>query len=115
MYLRIAIKEVIPVNHYEDNNINKKMVPRTEKEIESIINRLKRIEGQVRGVQKMVEENRYCIDILVQISAINAALKKVGFNLLERHANHCVSKAIREGNGEESIRELMDVIKQFSK
>ncbi|GAD15138.1 copper-sensing transcriptional repressor CsoR [Geobacillus kaustophilus GBlys] len=95
--------------------MDKKMVPRTEQEIESIIKRLKRIEGQVRGVQKMVEDNRYCIDILVQISAITAALNKVGLNLLERHVSHCVSKAIREGSGEESIRELMDVIKQFSK
>ncbi|MEJ9212460.1 metal-sensing transcriptional repressor [Bacillus smithii] len=103
------------MNHCEDNSINPKMVPRTEEEIESLIKRLKRIEGQVRGVQKMVEDNRYCIDILVQISAIQAALKKVGFNLLERHANHCVSKAIREGKGEESIQELMEVVKQFSK
>ncbi|MGG3989888.1 metal-sensing transcriptional repressor [Bacillus smithii] len=103
------------MTHCEEQHINPKMVPRTEEEIESIIKRLKRIEGQVRGVQKMVEDNRYCIDILVQISAIQAALKKVGFNLLERHANHCVSKAIREGNGEESIQELMEVVKQFSK
>ncbi|AKM18180.1 transcriptional regulator [Geobacillus subterraneus] len=103
------------MNHYEDHNMDKKMVPRTEQEIERIIKRLKRIEGQVRGVQKMVEDNRYCIDILVQISAITAALNKVGLNLLERHVSHCVSKAIREGSGEESIRELMDVIKQFSK
>jgi CsoR family transcriptional regulator, copper-sensing transcriptional repressor len=111
------IIEVITVNsnQYQDNNINAKMVPRTEEEIESIVKRLKRIEGQVRGVQKMVEDNRYCIDILVQISAIQAALNKVGLNLLERHVNHCVAKAIREGSGEESIRELMDVIKQFSK
>ena len=103
------------MNHYEDHHVDKKMVPRTEQEIERIIKRLKRIEGQVRGVQKMVEDNRYCIDILVQISAIQAALNKVGLNLLERHVNHCVAKAIREGSGEESIRELMDVIKQFSK
>ncbi|WP_027409730.1 metal-sensing transcriptional repressor [Anoxybacteroides tepidamans] len=103
------------MNHCEDNNVNAKMVPRTEEEIESLIKRLRRIEGQVRGVQKMVEDNRYCIDILVQISAIQAALNKVGLNLLERHVNHCFAKAIREGNGEESIRELMDVIKQFSK
>ncbi|MCG3083335.1 metal-sensing transcriptional repressor [Anoxybacillus sp. LAT_35] len=103
------------MNHCEDHNMDKKMVPRTEQEIESIMKRLKRIEGQVRGVQKMVEDNRYCIDILVQISAITAALNKVGLNLLERHVSHCVSKAIREGSGEESIRELMDVIKQFSK
>ncbi|MGP3560235.1 MULTISPECIES: metal-sensing transcriptional repressor [Geobacillus] len=91
------------------------MVPRTKEEIENIVKRLKRIEGQVRGVQKMVEDNRYCIDILVQISAIQAALRQVGMQLLERHANHCVAKAIREGSGEESLRELMNVIKQFSK
>ncbi|MED1490642.1 metal-sensing transcriptional repressor [Bacillus smithii] len=103
------------MTHCEEQHINPKMVPRTEEEIESIIKRLKRIEGQVRGVQKMVEDNRYCIDVLVQISAIQAALNKVGLNLLERHVNHCVSKAIREGNGEESIDELMDVIRQFSK
>ncbi|ACJ33589.1 metal-sensing transcriptional repressor [Anoxybacillus flavithermus] len=103
------------MNHCEDHHMDKKMVPRTEEEIENIMKRLKRIEGQVRGVQKMVEDNRYCIDILVQISAITAALNKVGLNLLERHVSHCVSKAIREGSGEESIRELMDVIKQFSK
>lgn len=103
------------MNHCEDHPMDKKMVPRTEQEIENIIKRLKRIEGQVRGVQKMVEDDRYCIDILVQISAITAALNKVGLNLLERHVSHCVSKAIREGSGEESIRELMDVIKQFSK
>ena len=109
------IHEVIMMNHCEDNDMNPNMVPRTEKEIDSLIKRLKRIEGQVRGIQKMVEDNRYCVDILVQISAINAALNKVGFNLLERHTNHCVSKAIREGNGEESIQELMNVIKQFSK
>ncbi|GGJ71264.1 DNA-binding FrmR family transcriptional regulator [Anoxybacillus voinovskiensis] len=103
------------MNHCEDQHMDKKMVPRTEQEIESIIKRLKRIEGQVRGVQKMVEDNRYCIDILVQISAITAALNKVGLSLLERHVSHCVSKAIREGSGEESIRELMEVINQFSK
>lgn len=103
------------MGHCEDSSLDAKMVPRTEGEIDSLIKRLKRIEGQVRGVQKMVEDNRYCVDILVQISAINAALNKVGFNLLERHTKHCVSKAVREGNGEESIQELMNVIKQFSK
>jgi len=105
------------VNHCDEQSLHDKMVPRTADEIESVIRRLKRIEGQVRGVQKMIEENRYCIDILVQISAINAALKKVGLNLLERHVDHCVAKAIRDGSGSgnESIRELMDVIKQFSK
>jgi len=99
----------------EEHAVHQTMVPRTKEEIDHIVKRLKRIEGQVRGVQKMVEDNRYCIDILVQISAIQAALRQVGMQLLERHASHCVAKAIREGNGEPSLRELMDVIKQFAK
>ncbi|SFI06858.1 MULTISPECIES: metal-sensing transcriptional repressor [unclassified Bacillus (in: firmicutes)] len=103
------------MDHCEGNHIDQKMVPRTEEEIQSVMKRLKRIEGQVRGVQKMVEANRYCVDILIQISAINAALNKVGFSLLERHTKHCVAKALQNGNGEESIQELMNVIKQFSK
>ncbi len=88
---------------------------RTDKQKEQVTNRLKRIEGQVRGIQKMVEDNRYCVDVLVQISAIDAALKKVGYALLENHTKHCVTDAIQSGNGEASIEELMKVIKQFSK
>jgi DNA-binding FrmR family transcriptional regulator len=103
------------MGHCEGSEINPKMVPRTEEEIQNVIKRLKRIEGQVRGVQKMVEDNRYCVDILIQISAINAALNKVGFSLLERHTKHCVEKAINKGDGDESIQELMSVIRQFSK
>ncbi|WP_047986589.1 metal-sensing transcriptional repressor [Ornithinibacillus californiensis] len=89
--------------------------PRTESEKQAVVNRLKRIEGQVRGIQKMVEDDRYCVDILVQISAINAALKKVGFQVAERHVKHCVSHAVQSGEGEASIDELMEVLKQFSK
>ncbi|GAE93152.1 repressor CsoR of the copZA operon [Gracilibacillus boraciitolerans JCM 21714] len=63
----------------------------------------------------MVEEDRYCVDILVQISAIQSALKNVGFSVTERHLNHCVSDAIRNGDGRETIEELMNVMKQFSK
>ncbi|HET7615343.1 MAG TPA: metal-sensing transcriptional repressor [Bacillales bacterium] len=80
-----------------------------------MINRLKRVEGQVRGLQKMIEEDRYCVDVLVQLSAINAALKKVGYSMMERHTKTCVSDAIRSGRGEEHIGELMKVIQQFSK
>ncbi|WP_370457757.1 metal-sensing transcriptional repressor [Virgibacillus salexigens] len=81
----------------------------------AITNRLKRIGGQVRGIQKMVEVDRYCIDILVQISAINAALKKVGFSVAERHTKHCATGAVTNGEGNEAIDELMEVLKQFSK
>ncbi|QGH37031.1 metal-sensing transcriptional repressor [Gracilibacillus salitolerans] len=89
--------------------------PRSKAEIQATVNRLKRIEGQVRGIQKMIEEDRYCVDVLVQISAINAALKKVGYSITERHIKHCVSDAILSGDGDETIEELMEVMKQFSK
>lgn len=82
---------------------------------ERIINRLKRIEGQVRGVKKMIEEDRYCIDILIQITALQSALKNVGFEVTERHMKHCVHDAIASGDGDSSIEELMHVLKQFSK
>lgn len=93
----------------------KPIVPRTSKEKQSVINRLKRIEGQVRGIQRMVEEDRYCIDILVQISAINAALKKVGYSVTERHMKHCVNHALKDGKGDSAIEELLEVMKHFSK
>lgn len=60
------------------------IVPRDDTEKQQLTNRLKRIEGQVRGLQKMVEDDRYCVDVLVQLSAVNAALKKVGYSLMER-------------------------------
>ena len=91
------------------------IIPRTETEKKKVTNRLKRIEGQVRGIQKMVEEDRYCIDILVQISAINSALKNVGFEVAERHVKHCVSDAVKTGEGDPVTEELMDVLKQLSK
>ncbi|HET7579086.1 MAG TPA: metal-sensing transcriptional repressor [Bacillales bacterium] len=90
-------------------------VPRSDTEKKQLVNRLKRVEGQVRGLQKMVEEDRYCVDVLVQVSAINAALKKVGYSLLERHTKTCVSDAIRSGDGDDQIQELMKVIQQFSR
>ncbi|EMA6344372.1 metal-sensing transcriptional repressor [Bacillus cytotoxicus] len=88
---------------------------RSDKEKEQIMNRLKRIEGQVRGIQNMIENDRYCVDILVQISAINAAMKKVGMGILKNHTHHCVSHAIQDGNGDEAIEELMRVFERFSK
>jgi DNA-binding FrmR family transcriptional regulator len=91
------------------------VIPRSGTEKQQLTNRLKRIEGQVRGLQKMIEEDRYCVDVLVQMSAINAALKKVGYSLLERHTKTCVSEAIRSGDSDEQIQELMKVIQQFSK
>lgn len=81
----------------------------------NLTTRLNRIEGQVRGIQKMIDEDRYCIDIIIQINAINAALKQVGFSLLENHTTHCVSNALQSGDGDASVKELIEVVKQFSK
>jgi CsoR family transcriptional regulator, copper-sensing transcriptional repressor len=59
--------------------------------------RLRRIEGQVRGIARMIEEDKYCIDVLTQISAVNSALRSVALNLLDEHLNHCVTRAVAEG------------------
>ena len=72
-------------------------------------NRLRRIEGQVRGVERMVDEDRYCIDVLTQISAIQAALDKVALGLLDQHAAHCVVGAA-EDDREEKTEELMAAV-----
>ncbi len=82
--------------------------PRNDK----ALRRLKNIEGQVRGIQRMVEAEKYCVDILTQISAIRAALNSVGMVILRRHIETCVSEAIRSGGKETSeiIDELMSVL-----
>lgn len=77
--------------------------------------RLKKIEGQVRGIQKMIDEDRYCVDILVQLTAVRAALNKVGLSLLESHTRGCVTAAIKGGQGDEAIEELIDVLSKFAK
>ena len=82
---------------------------------DKILKRLRKIEGQVRGVHKMVEDDRYCIDILTQIAAVRAALDKVGLEVLKKHINGCVKRAIQSGEGDPIIEELMDVIKLFVK
>ncbi len=79
----------------------------------SVAKRLSRIEGQVRGIARMVEEDRYCIDIVTQISAVRAALRRAEEEVLRDHVAHCVAHAIRSGDAEEQkkkVEELMDVI-----
>jgi CsoR family transcriptional regulator, copper-sensing transcriptional repressor len=75
-----------------------------------LLMRLKRIEGQVRGIQGMVEDDRYCIDVLTQISAIQAALDKVALGLLDGHAHHCVVGGAAGGTPEERASELMAAV-----
>ena len=79
---------------------------------ETILNRLRRIEGQVRGVEKMIEEDRYCIDVVTQITAIESALDKVALELLEDHANHCVIGG-EPAKQEERTEELMGAVRRL--
>jgi DNA-binding FrmR family transcriptional regulator len=75
--------------------------------------RLARIEGQVRGIQRMVDEDRYCIDVLTQVAAIKAALDKVALALLDDHVSHCVVDAVRGGTGEQKVKELTAAIGRY--
>jgi CsoR family transcriptional regulator, copper-sensing transcriptional repressor len=77
--------------------------------------RLRRIEGQVRGISRMVDEDRYCIDVLTQISAIQAALDKVGLGLLDGHARHCMSEGAAEGRADEMATEMMAAVGRLMK
>lgn len=77
---------------------------------DKLLNRLRRIEGQVRGVERMVEDDRYCIDVVTQISAIQAALDKVALGLLDQHARHCVVGGAAEGQPDELTDELMAAV-----
>ena len=87
---------------------------RSENEKKSMINRLNRIEGQVRGIKKMVESDAYCPDILIQVSAVNAALNSFNKVLLAEHIPTCVTEDIREGK-EETIDELVLVLQKLMK
>lgn len=82
---------------------------------EKIQNRLRRIEGQVRGLQHMVEDDKYCIDILTQIRSVQAALEQVSLLLTEDHLRHCMKQALQSGNGAEKVAEVMAVVKRYSK
>jgi len=84
----------------------------------SLVKRLHRIEGQVRGIERMVEDDRYCIDILTQIAAANTALESLALELLDRHVQHCVAGAFASGDEEEmatKTAELMAAVQRFAK
>ncbi|GAB6138042.1 metal-sensitive transcriptional regulator [Halanaerobaculum tunisiense] len=81
---------------------------------EELVTRLNRIEGQVRGIKKMIKKEKYCVDVLTQIAASKGALNKVARNILENHIHGCVQEAIGNDNGEEMIDELMEVIDKFT-
>jgi CsoR family transcriptional regulator, copper-sensing transcriptional repressor len=85
---------------------------------EALIKRLHRIEGQVRGIEKMVESDRYCIDVITQISAVTTALDALAAKILDAHVTCCVAGALASGNEEvaaEKIRELLDAVRRFTR
>ena len=80
---------------------------------EKVLARLRRIEGQVRGIEKMIAEDRYCIDVLTQVAAVKAALEGVSVTLLEDHMQHCVADAIKAGDGTAKVREVSEAIERL--
>ena len=77
--------------------------------------RLNRIEGQVRGIGRMIAEDRYCIDILTQVSAVQSALDALALKLLEHHLHGCVKHAVKSGDGDHAIDEALAVIRKFAR
>jgi CsoR family transcriptional regulator, copper-sensing transcriptional repressor len=85
---------------------------------QELVKRLHRIEGQVRGIERMVADERYCIDILTQIGAVTTALESLAFRILDGHVNHCVSGALASGDPEVAqakSKELLDAVHRFSR
>jgi DNA-binding FrmR family transcriptional regulator len=85
---------------------------------EALVKRLHRIEGQVRGIERMLEENRYCIDVLTQISAASTALESLALEILDDHVRHCVVDALASGDPAEASqksRELLEAVRRFTK
>jgi len=83
----------------------------------AVHNRLRRIEGQVRGLQRMVDEDAYCVDVLTQVAAVQTALEQVAVSVLDGHVRHCVADAVQDGGTEADQRldELMAAVRRFAK
>lgn len=85
---------------------------------DALVTRLHRIEGQVRGIEKMVEDNRYCIDILTQVAAVNTALESLAFKVLDDHVRHCVAGALASGDTDDAMEkteELLAAVQRFAR
>ena len=85
---------------------------------DALVKRLHRIEGQVRGVERMVEDDRYCIDVLTQISAVTTALESLALRILDDHVQHCVAGALASGDesaAQEKSRELLEAVQRFAR
>lgn len=98
----------------QDENGRKKHKPRTPEQVKSLVTRLNRIDGQILGIKKMIEENRYCPDVLMQVSAVQASLNSFNKELLATHIRTCVVDDIREGK-EEAVDELCELLKKTMK
>jgi DNA-binding FrmR family transcriptional regulator len=82
----------------------------------AVQNRLRRIEGQVRGLQRMVDEDAYCVDVLTQVAAVQTALEQVAVNVLDAHVRHCVAEAVTDGaDPDGKLDELMTAVRRFAK
>lgn len=81
----------------------------------NILKRLKRIEGQVKGIQKMIDEDKACVDVLTQIAAVRAAVSKVGGMVLEQHSKSCIQNALSVENREQALNDLIDTVQKFLK
>ncbi len=90
-----------------------KETPRSADDVRSLVNRLNRIVGQVNGIKKMIEENRYCGEVLVQVSAVESAMRSFGYIVLEEHMNTCVSEKIRAGD-ENIVKETVELVKKLN-
>jgi DNA-binding FrmR family transcriptional regulator len=85
---------------------------------DALVKRLHRIEGQVRGIERMIEEDRYCVDVLTQIGAVTTALEILAFRILDDHVEHCVTGALASGDpraAAEKSRELLEAVHRFSR
>ena len=81
----------------------------------ALTKRLNRIEGQLRGIGKMIADDRYCVDVLTQVAAVQAALDALALQLLEHHLHGCVQAAVKSGDGEHAIEEALGVIRKFAR
>ncbi len=101
------------MDHCKGCEMRYKGTPRSEEQIKQLVSRLNRISGQLSGIKKMVEENRYCGEVLVQVSAVESAMRAFGYLVLEEHMRTCVSEKIRAGD-EGIVKETVDLIKKLN-
>ena len=86
----------------------------TDDDRKNLVTRLRRIEGQVRGIERMIDEDKYCVDILTQVTAARNALTKVGLRVLEQHIQGCVRNVLQHDEDDRIIEELLYVIEKFT-